>query len=115
MRMITRQKRCAVRSTVTAYLKGVFMTIEEFNTLTDDDKKGMLALWDQQATDIKNLEAERDSFKTENEDLKKQFSDSETELKATKELNYTLARKLNVEHKTKTVDDCLDDMFFEEG
>lgn len=91
------------------------MTIEEFNTLSDDDKKGMLALWDQQATNIKDLEAERDSFKNENEELKKQFLDSETELKATKELNFTLARKLNVEHTEKSIDECLDEMFFQEG
>lgn len=72
------------------------MNINEFNALSDEQKEQYLSTIDAANKQIENLTAERDSFKTENASLLEQNAASTKELKATKELNFTLARKINV-------------------
>ena len=72
------------------------MKLEDFNSLSDEDKAAYLNSVDNATKQIENLTAERDSFKTENASLLEQNAASTKELKATKELNFTLARKINV-------------------
>ena len=72
------------------------MKLEDFNSLSDEDKAAYLNSVDNATKQIENLTAERDSFKTENASLMEQNAASTKELKATKELNFTLARKINV-------------------
>lgn len=72
------------------------MNLEEFNALSDEEKTTFLAGVETSEKQISDLTAERDSFKTENEQLTKQIEKTNTELKATKELNFTMARKINV-------------------
>lgn len=72
------------------------MKLEEFNALSDEEKTTFLAGVETSEKQISDLTAERDSFKTENEQLTKQIEKTNTELKATKELNFTMARKINV-------------------
>ena len=72
------------------------MKLEDFNNLTDEEKATYLSSAEATAKQVDDLTAERDSFKTENEELSNRLSSSSQELKATKELNFTLARKVNV-------------------
>lgn len=85
------------------------MTLEEFNSLEDSEKESLLSTFNPQ--DVENLEAERDSFKTELEELKEQFGILKEENKKTKELNFTLGRRLNVENKKQDAEEILHDMF----
>lgn len=71
------------------------MKLEEFNALTDEEKSTFLTSVETDQKSITDLEAERDSFKTENTELKKQLEANNKELKATKEMNFSLARKIN--------------------
>ena len=70
------------------------MKLEDFNNLSDEEKQQYLATIDKQ---VEDLTAERDSFKTENDQLREDAAKSSKELKATKELNFALARKVSVE------------------
>ncbi len=71
------------------------MKLEDFNALTDDEKATYLSSIETSQKSIDDLTAERDSFKTENNNLKAQLDTSSKELKATKEMNFTLARKVS--------------------
>lgn len=75
------------------------MKLEEFNNLSDEEKTTFLSAIEGNEKTISDLTAERDSLKTENESLNKQVSDVNKELKATKEMNFTLARKIQAPAK----------------
>ena len=75
------------------------MKLEDFNLLSDEDKTTFLASIESNEKTISDLTAERDSFKTENEQLTAEIEKSNKELKATKELNFTMARKINTGSK----------------
>lgn len=72
------------------------MKLEEFNALSDEQKTEYLSGVEAHEKTIDDLTAERNSFKTENDSLREQVDKTNTELKATKELNFTMARKINV-------------------
>ena len=63
------------------------------------------------ADDISALEAERDSFKEENETLKADKTKLNEELANTKKLNFTLARKLDTGSQSESAEDILSKMF----
>lgn len=71
------------------------MKLEDFNALTDEEKTAYLSSIETSQKSIDDLTAERDSFRTENSDLKAQLDTNSKELKATKEMNFTLARKVS--------------------
>ena len=73
------------------------MDINEFNALTDEQKSNFLNSVNEANKQIEDLTAERDSFKSENDSLKESAANTAKELKATKELNFTLARKVKVD------------------
>lgn len=75
------------------------MKLEDFNNMSDEEKSSYLAGIESDQQTITDLTAERDSFKTENDSFRKQLETANTELKATKEMNFTLARKINTEPK----------------
>lgn len=75
------------------------MKLEEFNALSDEEKTTFLTSVETDQKSITDLEAERDSFKTENTELRKQLEANNKELKATKEMNFSLARKINTSPK----------------
>lgn len=76
--------------------------------MTEEQLRNLL----QSAADqVQNLEAERDSFKEENENLKAESQKLNTELANTKKLNFTLARSLDTSGRTKGVEDTLHEMF----
>lgn len=70
------------------------MKLEEFNALSDEEKTTFLTSVEADQKTITDLEAERDSFKTENTELQQQLEANNKELKATKEMNFSLARKI---------------------
>lgn len=75
------------------------MKLEEFNALSEEEKTTFLTSVETDQKSITDLEAERDSFKTENTELRKQLEANSKELKATKEMNFSLARKINTSPK----------------
>ena len=75
------------------------MKLEDFNALSDEEKTNYLSGIETDQKKIDDLTAERDSFKTENDTLRSQVEQTNKELKATKELNFTMARKINVGSK----------------
>lgn len=72
------------------------MILEDFNALSDEQKTAYLSGIESDQKKIEDLTAERDSFKTENDSLRSQLEQNNKELKATKELNFTMARKINI-------------------
>lgn len=82
------------------------MTYDEFMALSEEERR---AAYIAQET-VADLEAERDSFRTENDQLKASSAAAAEELKKTKELNYTLARKVNVA-PTKSAEEYLHEAF----
>lgn len=50
---------------------------------------------------LEEIEIEKESLKKENDEFRSQLQSSTEELKKTKELNYTLARSLDVSKKKK--------------
>lgn len=86
------------------------MELKEFNELSDDDKSALLTKLNETAILYDDMEAERDSFKNENEKLQKEILDLKSEMKKTKELNFTLARSIKRE-PDKSAEDILHEMF----
>ena len=87
------------------------MLLEDFKSLSEEEQSAFLKLQEDQETRIGDLEAERDSFKSENEKLKSDFKKNNEELKKTKELNFTLSRKVNIDAERKSAEEILNDMF----
>ena len=85
------------------------MTLAEFNTMEDSEKETLLATFDQKA--IEDSEAEKNSFKAELEQLKADYKDLLEDNRKTKEMNFTLGRRLNVENKKQNAEEILHNMF----
>ena len=78
------------------------MKLDEFNALSAEEQETFLTSIETTQKSIDDLTAERDSYKAENDELKAQFETTNKELKATKEMNFTLARKINTEPSNDT-------------
>ena len=88
------------------------MTYDDFSKLTQEEQKALFENMDEKAVLFDDMEAERDSFKTENEKLIKEAGDLRTEMKKTKELNFTLARTIGRDDKPEqSAEEILHDMF----
>ena len=84
------------------------LDITNISDMTEEQLRNLL----QSAADqVASLEAERDSFKEENDTLKENETKLSNELQQTKKLNFTLARSLDTSGKTKGVEDTLHEMF----
>lgn len=80
------------------------MTYQEFMALDEDARA---AAW----VDPSDIEAERDSLRTENEQLRADAATRADELKKTKELNFTLARKIDVSNKKQSAEEIMNEIF----
>ena len=83
------------------------MDYKTFMELSDEERREAYISLE----DFNTVTAERDSFKTENDTLRqlnKELTESE---KKTKELNFTLARKLDTGSQAKDPVELLHDMF----
>ena len=90
------------------------MTYEELKTLTEDEQKAYITALDEKSVLYDDMEAERDSFKKENEKLKTEISDVKSEMKKTKELNFTLARQMDSK-PAQSAEDIIHNMFTKGG
>ena len=86
------------------------MKYEEFKALTEEEQTALFTSMDEKSILFDDMEAERDSFKSENDKLKAELLESKTEMKKTKELNFTLARQVKSE-APKSAEDILHEMF----
>ena len=77
------------------------MNLNDFNNLSDEEKQAFLTGQEETEKQITDLTAERDSLKTENDSFRTQSEADAKELKATKELNFTLSRTINVAESQK--------------
>lgn len=64
---------------------------------------------EKQNATIKDLEAERDSLKEENDQRREAQKKIEEELQKTKQLNFTLSRQVG--HEQKSAEEMLSEMF----
>lgn len=83
----------------------------DITNITDMTEEQLRELLGKAAEQIGNLEAERDSFKEENEKLKSDSKNLNDELSKTKKLNFTLARSLDTSKNAASVEDTLHSMF----
>ena len=82
------------------------MKYEDFKALTEEEQEA--AYIDSSRFD--DLEAERNSFKDENEALTKRNQELQEELRKTKELNFSLSRKVAAEPK-KSAEEIMNELF----
>ena len=87
------------------------MTLDHFNNMSEEEKIAFLQSAEASETLLKDNEAEINSLKKENETYKAGSEKLEKELKETKELNFTLARKVAPVTRP-TFEDTLHDMFY---
>ena len=90
------------------------MTLDHFNNMSEEEKIAFLQSAEASETLLKDNEAEINSLKKENETYKTGAEKLEKELKETKELNFTLARKVAPDTRP-TFEDTLHDIFFKKG
>lgn len=65
---------------------------------------------------VKELQAERDSLKNENEGLRKQSAELAADSAKVRETNYTLSRQLNIQQEEKRApEELLASMFLKKG
>lgn len=83
------------------------MDYDAYKSLSEDEQR---AAYIPQST-VDDLTAERDSFKTENEQLREQIRQLQESERKTKEVNYTLSRQLNIGATKKDPEEVLHDMF----
>lgn len=83
----------------------------DITNISDMTEEQLRTLLQSAAEQVQNLEAERDSFKEENENLKENEKKLSDDLQQTKKLNFTLARSLDTSGRTKGVEDTLHEMF----
>ena len=83
----------------------------DITNISDMTEEQLRTLLQSAADQVKDLEAERDSFKEENEKLKENEKKLSDDLQQTKKLNSTLARSLDTSGRTKGVEDTLHEMF----
>lgn len=76
------------------------MKLEDFNKLTEEEKAAILKAAEEDAGRVTDLTAERDSLKNENDTLKETVTKNNEELAKTKELNFTLARRMDGKPKS---------------
>lgn len=87
------------------------MDYEKFKELSDDEQKAIISGYEDTAKKYEDLTAEVNSLKKELEEKNIVIEEGKKDLAATKELNYTLARKVNSEKDKKSFEQTLHDAF----
>ena len=87
------------------------MDYEEFKNLSEEEQKTVIQGYTEGQKTISDNEAEILSLKKELEEKDLVLQDTKKDLAATKELNYTLARKVNAEKDRKSFEETLHDCF----
>lgn len=86
------------------------MDFENYNKLSEEEQKAFFDTLKDNDKKLSDLTAERDSLKKELEENRITIEEGKKDLAATKELNYTLARKVNLENK-KSFEELLHETF----
>ena len=86
------------------------MTEEEIKVLETELESAKNQLLETEKR-LSEITIERDSLLTENDDFRKKLDESSVELKKTKEMNYSLARAVNVGSKKTDPEKLIKDMF----
>lgn len=91
------------------------MTFEDFKTLSEEEQKAAFTLLQDNENALLDVKAELASFATDNKGLEEDVSRLQEELAKTKEMNFSLARKLNVSsQKAASTEDIIHNMFKKE-
>lgn len=83
------------------------MILDDFNKLSDEEKTVVLNAMEGDAKRLKDQEAEISSLKKELEENRITIEEGKKDLAATKELNYTLARKVNTQKDRVSFEEAL--------
>lgn len=83
--------------------------------ITDEEYDQLNAQLQELQTQMGELEAERDSLRDELDTLHGTLTETETELRETKKLNYTLARKIPAKEDKVTFDNALIGLYGKKG
>lgn len=92
-----------------------FMNFEDFNKLSEDEKKAFFDTISENEKKTSDLTAEVSSLKKELEENRITIEEGKKDLAATKELNYTLARKINLQKDQKSFEETLHEAFGKGG
>lgn len=89
------------------------MTYDDFVSIEDEtERRNIFQAMDDAGVLYDDMEAERNSFKEENEKLRDELKEVKAEMKKTKEMNFTLARTVDRSGATaQSAEDILHDMF----
>ena len=87
------------------------MNYEEYSKLSEDEQKAFFDTISENEKAITDKDAEISSLKKELEENRLTIEEGKKDLAATKELNYTLARKMNAAGDQKSFEDTLHDVF----
>ena len=88
------------------------MNLDHFNNLTEEERSAYLQSCEALETLTKDQEAEINSLKKENDTFKAGADKLEAELKEAKELNFTLARKIDTSKDRPSSEDIIQEMFY---
>ncbi|MEE3334443.1 MAG: hypothetical protein VZR54_09300 [Ruminococcus sp.] len=89
------------------------MTYDDFLSIEDEtERRNIFQAMDDAGVLYDDMEAERNSFKEENEKLRDELKEVKAEMKKTKEMNFTLARTVDRSGAAaQSAEDILHDMF----
>ena len=104
--------RCLISRNAAIYER-IIMNRDEFMALTEEEQTAFLLAEEGNAAAAADLEAERDSLRSENEALRSAAEENAKELKKTKELNFTLARQVSTGERSQrqSAEELIHDMF----
>ena len=91
------------------------MKFEDYNKLSEEEQKAFFETLGETDKKLSDLTAENNSLKKELEENRVTIEEGKKDLAATKELNYTLARKINVEKDRKSFEETLIEAFGKGG
>lgn len=83
--------------------------------MTDEEQRELETRLQELQTQMGEIEAERDSLREELDTVRGTLTETETELKETKKLNYTLARKIPAKEDKVSFDKALIGLFGKRG
>lgn len=91
------------------------MKFEDYNKLSEEEQKAFFETLGETDKKLSDLTAENNSLKKELEENRVTIEEGKKDLAATKELNYTLARKINLEKDRKSFEETLLEAFGKGG
>ena len=90
------------------------MNFEEYAKLSEEEQRAFFNTVTENEKTLSDKEAEISSLKKELEENRLTIEEGKKDLAATKELNYTLARKINTAGEHKSFEATLHDVFGKE-